>query len=350
MYRIMMDSALFFDPRVDGYPLGNPKLIREANKIGTLTFTIYPPHPAYGEIKMLTTVFSVYKDGNLIYQGRPAYSKRTFRNGIEYKCEELTAVMNDFQFRPVAFQGGTYQFFSSVISSANNYSGHIGFNPGDALNIASMDLKTDYTGHWEALQKYLVSPYGGYIIPRYENSMITLDYLSEESLPESSQMITFGENMKDMFLEMDSQDTYSGIIPLGGIPSGETEKVNIKSVNYGMDVVYHAEAVDLYGPREVVREWKDVLNPGELKELGMAWLRENAIKFRQTVQISAVDLHNADFSIESFEYLHWIRAVSARHNLENRYVLAREEVPLDRPTGTVLTLGTTRRTYSESMM
>ena len=348
MYRIMLDRELFFDPRVDGYPLSSPKLIREANKIGTLTCTIYTMHPAYGHIKMLTSIFSVYRDGRLIYQGRPAYSKRTFKGGIEYKCEEMTAALNDFQFRPVTFSGGTDEFFQVVLASAGDRLTAAQFGLGTVTNAGNMDLKTDYKGHWDALQQYLVSPYGGYVIPRYRGSVIELDYVLQDALPHATQQIRFGQNMTNLFLEMNSDDTYSCIIPLGGIPSGGTEKTNVKSVNDGSDVLFNDDAVSLYGPRETVREWKDVTSPQELKELGLNWLMENAIKFRQTVQISAIDLHNADFEIEPFEYMQLVTAVSERHGLSKAYILSREEVPLDKPIGTVLTLGSTVRSFAET--
>lgn len=348
MYTILLDGEMFFDPRIDGYPLGAPKLVREANKIGTLSFTIYPPHPAYGNISMLTSGFSVLKDGMLIYRGRPAYSKRTFKGAIEYKCEEITSIMNDFQFRPTQITGGADELFRQVVASINNRSS-VQFALGTVMNPGNIDIKTEYMGHWDVLQKYLVSEFGGYIFPTYENNTVTLNWMREEDLPESEQVIRFGENMTDMFIEMDSQETFSGIIPIGGKPEGQDEKIDITSVNSGQDVIYNADAMDLYGQREIMKEWADITDPQELMDTGNAWIRENAIKFRQSVQISAIDLHNANYGIESFSYMHRVKAESTRHGLSERYLLSREEVPLDRPTGTKLTLGSTRRTFSDSL-
>lgn len=345
MFTIHHNGDLFFDPRVDGYPLGSPKLLREANKIGTLSFTIFPPHPDYRMIKMLRSVFSVYKDGTLIYQGRPAYLKKRMKGAVEYKCEELTACMNDYKFRPLTYSGPVDQLFMEIISSFNNRSQSVTFDPGYIQNPGEIEWSETYIGHWDALQK-LVSQFGGYIIPRYESGQILLDWLAEDDLPESSQSIRFGENLKDMFLETDTNETFSGVIPIGGVPQGQTEKITIESVNDGSDVLYNDDAADLYGWRETVKEWKDVTDPETLKQLGEEWLRGNGVKFRDSVQISAIDLHNSDLSIESFEYLHWINAESSRHDLHERYILSREETPLDRPVGTQITLGSAPRTIT----
>lgn len=345
MFTIHHNGELFFDPRVDGYPLGAPELLREANKIGTLTFTIFPPNPDYRTIKMLRSVFSVYKDGALIYQGRPAYRMKRMKGAVEYKCEELTACMNDYKLRPMTYSGPVDQLFMAILSSFNNRSQSVTFNPGYIQNPGEIEWSETYIGHWDALQK-LVTQFGGYIIPRYESGQILLDWLAEDDLPESSQSIRFGENLKDMFLETDTNETFSGIIPLGGVPQGETDKITIESVNGGSDVLYNDDAADLYGWRETVKEWKDVTDPETLKGLAEEWLRGNGVKFRDSVQISAIDLHNADLSIESFEYLHWITAESSRHDLHARYILSREETPLDRPVGTQITLGSAPRTIT----
>ena len=341
MYTITLDDSLFFDPRVDGYPLGSPKLTREANKIGTLSFTLFPKHPAYNRVKMLTSMFAVRKDGRLIYQGRPAYSKRKFKGAIEYKCEEVTACMNDYKFRPVSFSGSADDLFREIITSYNNRTRGTRFAPGIIMSPADIELQTQYMGHWDALQEYFVKPYGGYIYPRYENGTIYLDWQREEDLPDASQVIRFGQNMTDMFIETDSNETYSGVIPLG------KDGLTIESVNGGDDVIYNGDAVQLYGTRETTADFPEITDPSALMDAGYDWLRLNAIKFRQSVQISAIDLHNANYSVESFAYMHRVKAESTRHGLSERYLLSREEVPLDRPTGTVLTLGTTRRTFSD---
>ena len=100
MYTIYHNGSLMYSPEFDEYTLEAPIMTLEANKFGTLQFTIYPDHPNYSNISKITSVLSVYKDGALYRQLRPTYSKRAFRNGITHKCESVLARLNDFQFRP----------------------------------------------------------------------------------------------------------------------------------------------------------------------------------------------------------------------------------------------------------
>ena len=349
MYTITHNGGMFFDPRVDGYPVGNPRLSREGNRIGTLTFTVYPQHPEYELIRSLSSVFSVYKDGRLIFKGRPAYSRRTFRGGMEYKVEEVTAFMNDFKVRPMTMTGQASEFFFAVMNSYNLRTG-VPILPGEVTVYGEITAEiSEYPGHWEALQNYLVTALGGYMIPRYEGGKIYLDYLQESDLPRAAQSIRFGENLTDLFVETSSDDTFSAVIPFGGIPDGATEKVNITSVNGGSDYLVNEGAMALYGIRETTREWGDVTDPAELLRLAEGWLNDNAIKFRETVELSAIDLHNADANIESFSYMHWVHAESTLHDVSADYVATREEIPLSKPTGTMIRLGGSRRTFSESL-
>ena len=100
MYSCYIDGRMLFDPRIEESAITSPLMELEANKIGALTFTIHPNHAEYGNIEKITSTISVYKDGTLIYQFRPSYSQRGFRNSVTYKCEELLARLKDFRFRP----------------------------------------------------------------------------------------------------------------------------------------------------------------------------------------------------------------------------------------------------------
>ena len=46
MFTITHNGQTFYDPRLLGYPVDKPKLTRDANVFDSLTFTLYPQHPA----------------------------------------------------------------------------------------------------------------------------------------------------------------------------------------------------------------------------------------------------------------------------------------------------------------
>lgn len=348
MYSMTHNGNILFDPRLNGFPLGSPKLTREANKIGAVSFTIYPGNPEYGSIRALSSEISVYKDGRIYWMGRPATSKLAFRGGIDYQCEEITAFLNDHKIREMQFSGTVQAFFAQIINDYNGKQNARRFEPGTVTVQGDLNIAiSDYPGHWDALQKYLVDVFGGYILPRYENGAVYLDYITEDDLPEAAQKIRFGENLTSLFIDTSSDDTFSVLIPFGKQVDGK--KITIKPVNDGLDYVVNNDAADLYGLRETTLDFPEISTPEKLLEAARDYLNNTAVKFRRTVQLTAVDLHNADLSIESFGFLQWVTAESEKHGLSAKYLSAREEVPLGKPTGTKLTLGETTRTITDTV-
>lgn len=362
MYTIYNENRLLFDPRIEGYGITNPVLTLEAHKFGSLSFTIHPNHPEYGHISKLSSLISVYKDDVLFFQCRPAWSRRGIRNSIQYKCEDIIARLNDFQMRPFDFAGTVTEFVDEVLDSYNERAdedkkilrGNVTVtDTTDYVHYSSID----YLPHWEVLQTRLVDTHGGYFIPRYSGGNIYLDYLRDEDLPQASQEIRFGENLTDLFIETDANDTYSVLVPVGanydtfdehGDPV--VKRLTIESVNDGVDYIENAAAIELYGRRETSRRWEDVIVPANLLRKGQEWLSKNAVKFAETVDISAVDLHNANSNIETFGWLQWITAVSTVHGISESYVSERISIPLGNPADSQLRLGATRLTLTERIV
>lgn len=362
MYTIYHENRLLFDPRIDGYGITNPVLTLEAHKFGSLSFTIHPNHPEYGHISKLSSLISVYKDDVLFFQCRPAWSRRGIKNSIQYKCEDIIARLNDFQMRPFDFAGTLTEFVDEVLDSYNERAdedkkilrGNVTVT--DTTNYVHYS-SIDYLPHWDVLKTRLVDTHGGYFIPRYSGGNIYLDYLRDEDLPQASQEIRFGENLTDLFIETDANDTYSVLVPVGanydtfdehGDPV--VKRLTIESVNDGVDYIENEAAIELYGRRETSRRWEDVTVPANLLRKGQEWLSKNAVKFAETVEISAVDLHNANSNIETFGWLQWITAVSTVHGISESYVSERISIPLGNPADSQLRLGATRLTLTERIV
>ena len=185
IYTITCDGELLFDPRLQDYALQNPVLDREANRAGTLSFTIYPGHPMYGQVHFLKSRLKVYRDGTLIFMARPSHVKRNFRGGIEYKCEEILAALEDVLFRP----NGAKNYYSNIfvllmadyvghcLSSSvmplvlrGNLSTHVGKDDyGNPKTIAIAD--DSYPTTMEIIEKEIISREDeedeNYFLPRY---------------------------------------------------------------------------------------------------------------------------------------------------------------------------------------
>lgn len=368
MYTIYHNGSLMYSPEFDEYTLEAPTVTLEANKFGTLQFTIYPDHPEYSRLSKITSVLSVYKDGALYRQFRPTYSKRVFRGGMTHKCESVLARLNDFQFRPFDYispENATNAIEDFVETVLDSYNARVDSSlqilkgnilvtdPNNYIHYSSLD----YLGHWDVLQSRLVDTHGGYFMERYSGGKIYLDYLREEDLPTSTQAIRFGENLTDLFIETDSANTFSVLVPTGAdievadeYGETHTERLTIKTVNGGLDYIESAAGIALYGRRETTQRWQDVTQPQNLLTKAQEYLQSIAVKFKETVSLDALDLHNADASIVSYNWMDKIPVESAVHDIDETYILYKITLPLNNPLSGKIQLGETRLTLTDRIL
>ena len=105
MYTMNYKARTLFTPLVDEYALEKPMLNQEANRLSSISFTIYPVHPEYGRIEPLKGELALYLDGNRIGRYRPVGYKKAMRGGIAWQFEEMAAALNDIKRRPTSFHG-----------------------------------------------------------------------------------------------------------------------------------------------------------------------------------------------------------------------------------------------------
>lgn len=337
MYTITHNGATLYDPRLQGYPVDKPKLTREANVFDTLTFTLYPQHPAYGHLDKKSSILNLCRDGALLCQFVPTYHRRIFNGGIEYKCKSIICFLDDFYFRTLEYNGTASGMISSVLSAYNSRVGEAYKITMGTIHAATVEYKTsDPKTLWEALLD-ISANCGGYIAPRFENGNIYLDYLQDADLPLCTQKIQFGENMTDLFIETDTDNCFSVLYPFG--TNEDNEVVSIADVNGGKDYLENATAVESYGRREKMMTWTNVESPADLLARARAKLSAIAALFYEGVQLSAVDLHNLDVNIPALAFLRLIDCVAVPHGYTHRYPITKISLPLDAPDSEDITLG-----------
>lgn len=337
MYTITHNGATLYDPRLQGYPVDRPKLTREANVFDSLTFTLYPQHPAYGHLDKKSSILNLYRDGTLLCQFVPTYHRRIFNGGIEYKCKNIICFLDDFYFRTIEYNGAASGLITSVLSEYNARVGTAYRIMVGNIHSASVEYKvSDPKTLWEALQEIPANS-GGYIAPRFESGNIYLDYLQDADLTLCSQKIQFGENMTDLFIETDTDNCFSVLYPFG--TNEDNEVVSIAEANGGVDYLEDATAVQNYGRREKMVTWTNVEDAADLLARAQAKLSEISALFYEGVQLSAVDLHNLNVNIPALEFLRLIDCVSVPHGYTHRYPITKISMPLDAPDSEDITLG-----------
>ena len=353
MYTITNDGRPLFDPSVSGNSLESPSMTLEANDIGTLSFTIYSNNAEFKKLKLFTSDLCVYNGSKLIARFRPVTPKTNFNGGVTYMCEERIAQMDDIMRRPAKFSGSIDAFIRAVVNEYNSRVdasravtvGNIKYQP----NVQDTFDSEDYEGCWETLQKNIVEQHGGYLLPRYTESAVYLDYLSEADLPASSQSIVFGVNMAEMSLEASGEDFYNVLIPVGPSEGSGDDRalMDITSVNGGKDYLENSKSVKTYGRREKTETWSGAEDPSDLKSKAQAYFSENGAKMKNSLSLSAADLSMAGVNTAALQFMTMVTVKSEPHKLSAVYPLSKMVVPLGDPDLLRIDLGDKKEAFSD---
>ena len=353
MYRILCDSYVIYDPRLPDFFVFEPELTQKKNEPGVLTFKISKEHPHYGVLEKLKSRIKVYRDDALIWFGRAIEDERDLYENRWVMAEGAQAFLVDSILSPFTMEGTAAEIWTYILAAHNtqvNENQRIGIGNCDLAGSVSISTK-EYLSAWQALKTCLLDVLGGYLIVRYdENDEPILEYLAD--VPDTStQRIEFGENLIDLALSKSASETYTGCVPLGAAlrdidsESESDARLTIASVNEGQDFLIDTALAAEYGvifaPSNTTT-WDDITDPTILMNQGHDWLNGTGARFKQTIKLSAVDLYNADASVESFRFLNKVVVSCGTLCPEETYVLSELTIPLNNPASTDIVLGDSR--------
>lgn len=346
----------------------DPDLSLELNKAGSFTFTIYPSHPAYGQIKKLQTRIRAYDSGGkLAFSGRVLNDPVGWHNQRKILCEGELAYLNDSIQRPFSFpedperatpedylafllerhneqveQDQQFKLGIVTVKDANNY-------------IARSD--TEYSKTWNLVKEGLLDTLGGYLVPRHEEDGVYLDYLAELNVL-STQTVQFGRNLLDLSSDRPGGDIATCILPLGAKNEDTGERLTIVNlpdtetddVCKSADTVYSKEAVARYGRICKVVIYDDITIAENLLNRAEADLAA-ARKLPSTVTITAADLSAAGHDVNTFRLGTTVSIKDdvhgSAHDLQPAYLVRNLHIKPFQPGQTTLTLGSTTYSYTE---
>ena len=357
MYSIYADDVCLYSDvfALESMKVISPKLTLEDNAAGSLTMKLPQKNVGYGSIARMTTDISVQKDGVEIWAGRVLSESMDFYNNRDLYCEGELAYFNDSTQPPAEFSGQSIRAYLEELIRVHN--SKVGANRQFSIGAVTMvdeNFPTYYTNNDKtlAILNALIEKYGGHMRVRKVDGVRYLDYLAE--YPDTcSQVIQFGSNMIDFTKQWDSTEFATVIVPLGNrLDDSPIEALDayltVESVNNGSMYVKSDEAFAAYGWIEKVVTWNDVSDPVVLLEKAKAYLRD--LQFdNMELELSALDLHYLDVSIEAVKLLDEIRVISRPHGLDRMFPVTKLEIPLDNPDQTQFKLGTTVKTSLSSV-
>lgn len=375
MYKIYADGSIIFDDvsPVDALKLIEPKLTLEDNSAGSLSFKVPPVNVGYNSINCMTTELVVTRDNEEIWRGRPIQEDIDFWKCKKYMCEGELAYLNDTIQLPrkynvsnttvATFLTSLIDYHNSQVGNASNKRFSIDNNAitvddGDTLDDSdAINRFTNYETTLKCINEKLVDRLGGHLRIRHIGNTRYLDYLKDYSeIGASDQVIRFGSNLLDYASNLDSINWVTAIVPKGKRLEIEEEDqpvpgleayTNVSSINTadgtwheaGSFYVTNKTLVDQYGYICAVVEWSEVTDPSILLSKAKKYLQDNLFD-QLCLEISAVDLHYLNPSIETLKVQETVRCISEPHGMDATFPVTKVELDLVNPSNTKYTLGT----------
>lgn len=302
---------------IHGYKekLKSGSIVKGINSIDSFSFVILPSNIGYNLIRDLQTLVTVYNTNKNSYEyfGRVLYSRNSMSESGEIEkeviCESYMGFLCDSQQPYVVEQNWTVSgLLEHIINQHNSQvEDYKQFTIGQVTVIDVNDnlyLGIQREDSWKTLQEKLINKLGGEFRIRVVNGVNYIDYLTKIG-SQLTTPIELSRNMKSISREDDPSSYISRLIPLGAKltddEGNETEeRLDITSVNNGLNYIESPEAVEVFGIKYGCVTYDDVTVASNLLAKGQAYLAENN-KVQVKYSITALDLSLLGLDINDFD-------------------------------------------------
>lgn len=350
VYKACLNGETFFTTKVDDpkYALTKAKVLKELGAAGSFNFTVPKQNKSYGQFHKLSDRVKVYQDEDILFSGRVYAIDESFDTQDNIICEGLLALLNDSVFRPEEFQGSLHALVRRLLECHNDQVEKEKQISAGRFTVSDADVYRDYQNYESTMSRMqdLVSSFGGFLSIREEGTNLYLDWMAE-CTEGSVQAIEFGQNILDITISEDSEDIATVLIPLGATDENDV-RVTIASVNDGKDYIVAEDSyVEKYGYIAKAVIWDDVNMPSILKTKGQNWLSA-CLTPKITINVTAVDLADAGYEINSFREGQRIKVVSDPHELDDWFDCTKREFDLLNYANNKMSLGEVKIGYIQS--
>ena len=321
------------------------ELSEEMGKTATFRFTMSPNHPNADKIIPLSSEIRISKGKEQVFWGRAITPTADIHNTQTVQCVGGLSYLADSQQAPATHTGAGTTFLEQVLAVHNSM-----VEPYKQLKIGMVNVAIRnaervieaYTDTLTVLTSLLVSNYGGYLRVREAGGVRYLDYLTDYG-GTNKQTIRSGENVLDLNRETDATDIITVLIPEGEEVNGN--RVDITSVNGGVNYITNAKAVEKWGRIWGYRAFEDVSDPAELLSAATDYLG-SIVTYPQTINLTAFDLGLVDSSIETLHLGYWTNFISVPHGNKGTYILKKLVRHLTAPQNDNVIFGGVQETIS----
>lgn len=371
MYQLTYDSKILFDPYMQSTAITDAKYTGKSNSVSYLDFTIAPNHPLYNTIEKDKGLVEFYSDNVLKFRGKIneieiddyGYKIVSCNSVLQYlnhtRVRSYSTVPGDADLTAPTSVEGYFQWLIDqhnlhVKDASERF--EVGVNQGFALDKNDYILRSNdgYPTTLDEINDKVLDSLGGYLFVEYKDDRNILNLYADVHST-NSQIIDFGSNILSISYKENDDELYTVVIPRGGTPEkkeGDTKDpkpINIKNlpdntfdtdsdiVKSG-DCVYSLSATKRYGYREYYYSNNDILDPSNLLKAAVLQLRLQ-MSPKVTIETKAIDLSIAYPGYEQLNIGDACRVRSARHNLDDYFMLSEMELDLNDPSQTTYTFG-----------
>lgn len=301
------------------YPIHNEqvKLIsgqvkQGINSIDSFSFTILPNNIGFNDIRDFKTLISVYNEKRKKYefQGRVLYSSDSMSSDGKINksvvCESFLGYLQDSRQDYVYEQNWTGEELLTQLLNVHNSQTeeYKHFKVGNVFTTENIYVGIQRESTWKMVNEKILSQIGGEIQLRVEEDGMYIDIVQERGTTKATT-IELSKNMLSITKDSDPSSYITRMIPLGAKltdeDGGETEeRVDITSVNNGLNYIDDVIAIEHYGIHIEYVYWDDVHEPNILLTKARNYLTENN-KVLQKYKIDYVDLELIGLDIDSID-------------------------------------------------
>lgn len=329
------NQPLFATSQPKGKEIVSGTLTDEINSVSALEFTLPPSNDMAGQIVPHASVIRLESDGTEIFCGTANSVSKNFRGDTVVSCDGMIALMADVIKEP--FTASSYEIEGYVAAIVKNYNDgvtsdkeiKVGQVSGFEGQTFSVSHSTECKNIFELL-KELRSEKGGYIWASYIGGDVYINYTKTIG-SRNSQQIAFGSNLVSIEDQLEVGTLVTRVWPLG------KEGLTIASVNDGKAYLQNTDVELRYGRVDKTIQ-VDSDDPSVVKSYGQAYLTRYAT-MNNTITLTAVDLHNLDKTISSFEVGDAVRVLSPPHGIDAEMVVNSVSTDLVKLSNSRITLG-----------
>lgn len=329
-------------PRISG------QIKQEVNCINSFSFTILPNNPGYNSMYPLKTMVKILntKTNKVEFIGRILLpnsqmdsSGKLFKSVI---CESELGYLMDSTQKYGEYHNITVRDFLQVIidnhnSKVSEDKHFVVGNVNVTDNNDSLYRYLDYGKTLDVIKDKLIDRLGGELIIRYENRIRYLDYL--QSIGEKKETeIRLSKNLVSVEQEKDPTHIISRVTPLGEKLEGSEGRLNIASVNNGVEYIDDEVAISEFGIIEDSITWDDVNLPENLLRKAQEYLELNN-KIKKKYKIDALDLSIIGLDINSFEIGNTYRVINPLMGIDEDLRVLEKTIDINSPQNSTLTVG-----------